>query len=1733
MESLSNKLEDTCSRIGKAYSNFKKSPKDRITCPYIKIRLENLDTLWKQLTDSHSQLYEEYDPQKLKTCVYVKQDCYDQTEEVYIQYKTELQTILESFEVKEESQIEYPKHVTSSGKNCQVKLPKIVIPIFSGKYTEWVTFRDLFLSLIHNNKSIDNVQRMQYLKGYLSGEAEQLLRHISISDTNYERCWEQLNARYNNKRYLSHYILKRLLSQKNLSNESAVGLKELIDNTCDCLNALANLDIDVGNWDLIVVHLISLKLDPESRKQWELNVTSDKSSSDEIPTFEQFKSFLTSRYRALEFLTASSNAGRGKTTETPKTFHAAANTILECKYCKENHKIIHCKSFIKIDVNAKREFVKQNSLCFNCIGNNHSAGQCLSSAVCRICRRKHHSLLHPAGLVNTDDRSDNNNSNVPRNENKADAAQNVKPSGSTNSDTVATFFSANQVHRTNQVLLATVLVNATANNGSYHTIRALLDQGSQASFVTEATAQYLGLKKMPVRGYISGLEGNNKIISKFMVEITLKSIHNPNVQVKVAAYILKSITTFMPGKQLVPVGWVCDFPLADPNYHTPNRIDMLLGAEIYGQVIQEGVRKGPQGNMVAQATSFGWILSGVVDKSHQPHGNVLVMHSHVEERELMKKFWELEDNVMNDHSILSEEDKQCERFFSETTRRDSDGRYIVRLPFKTQDATPTVVSSKKIAEKRLSSLVTRLSKNTDMEVKYHKVLEEYLLLEHMEKVPEKERNNSKGIYLPHFAIIREDKDTTQVRIVFDASCKGENGVSLNNLLMIGPTLQPTLRHILMKWRTYPICLSADIVKMYRQIKVDERDVDFQRILWKETTDSKNHEYRLLRVTFGTACAPYLAVKVLQQVAIDEKEKYPTAAVKVKKDFYMDDLLTGVDTVEEGIKLYSEMNNLVEKGGFSLQKWSSNSEELLRSLETKDKDTTEEGRKIKIDEVIKLLGLTWDRTVDAFRYTVTLPPTKKPVTKRIIISDISRLFDPLGWVSPSVIVAKIIIQKLWLSGISWDDEVPETILKEWLTYRDDLCQLSELQIPRWIKTKRNNTLVELHGFSDASKLAYAAVVYLRLINDQGQVSVNLITSRTKVAPIKQVSIPRLELCGAVLLSRLLVEVAHTLDIPKVNIHAWSDSTVVLAWLNSHPNRWQTFVANRVSEILTTLDAQQWSHVRSGVNPADYASRGLNPSDLKKQTSWFDGPAFLYSEEIVYNKLKDTDTDLEAIKRVHFSSTEINLWDRFSNLTKLIRVVAYCRRMWTKRIKDQGYKTGLSAQELTDALNICIKQCQAEGFREQIEKISKDGNSAKLKGSLKSLNPFIDGIGILRVGGRLQKSELSENRKHPILLPKKSNLTNLIVADSHIKTLHGGPALMLAYLRTKYWILGAKELVKSRVHKCVTCVRQSAAISNQLMGQLPAARVTPTRPFKCTGIDYAGPINIRTSKGRGHHAYKGYICLFICMATKAVHIEAVSDMTTQGFLAAFRRFVSRRGHCSDIWSDNGTNFVGASRELKKLFSAEQATLTKELADSLASQGTKWHFIPPYSPNFGGLWEAGIKSIKFHLRRVVGESTLTYEELSTVLTQIEACLNSRPLSRMDDNPDGLDALTPSHFLVGEPLVAVPEYNFESSTVGSLRRWQLTQRMTQQFWRRWSQEYLVMFLNRYKWSQQTPEPCIGNLVLVKEDDLPPSRWLLGRVVAKHPGNDGITRVVSLRTKNAVIKRAISKICILPVMST
>ncbi|XP_063826497.1 uncharacterized protein LOC135075980 [Ostrinia nubilalis] len=618
----------------------------------------------------------------------------------------------------------------------------------------------------------------------------------------------------------------------------------------------------------------------------------------------------------------------------------------------------------------------------------------------------------------------------------------------------------------------------------------------------------------------------------------------------------------LPPTQLSTPSWsdIDNLPLADPTYATPGKIEVLLGADVYSEIILEGVIKQTEGSLMAQNTVFGWIISGKVtpEPGESSQANFTSMHIHIEEDDLLKKFWEMENEPNTIQKEMTESEKVCEKIFEATTVRDEEGRFVVRLPFATDDPKSKYGHSEEIAIKRLESLERKLSRDPKLREEYNKVFQEYLTLNHMRPVYEHEVENNKAVYLPHHAVIREDKETTKLRIVFNASSKGDNNVSLNDDLLVGPKLQQDLRHILMRWRNHKICLIADIVKMYRMICVADEHTDFQRIVWRFTSNEPIQHFKLLRLTFGTACAPYLAVKALQSLAKLEEDRYPLAAKLTKTDYYMDDLITGANTESEALQIYDEMNRLMKLGGFKLQKWNSNCENIVEKIQDKNEQNGKQVTPIKLNKTIKVLGVSWCRITDNFVYTVELPDPKEPITKRKVLADVAKLYDPEGWIAPVVVNAKKFIQTLWKSGLLWDQSLPEDILTEWLEYRSSLADLRELKIPRWFNATPGSKQ-ELHVFSDASKSAFAAAVYIRVTDESNNVHVHLVTAKTKVAPIeKEITIPRLELCGATLATKLIWEVSQVMEIPKEHLFGWTDSTIVLAWLRGGASRWTTFI-----------------------------------------------------------------------------------------------------------------------------------------------------------------------------------------------------------------------------------------------------------------------------------------------------------------------------------------------------------------------------------------------------------------------------------------------------------------------------------------------------------------------------------------------------------------------------------------------
>lgn len=1148
----------------------------------------------------------------------------------------------------------------------------------------------------------------------------------------------------------------------------------------------------------------------------------------------------------------------------------------------------------------------------------------------------------------------------------------------------------------------------------------------------------------------------------------------------------------------------------------------------------DGLKKGDNGP-VAQQTVFGWVLSGTV--TGPPRKTILSNVTTLEDT--VQRFWELEEVPVIQNNNTSEEE-ECEAHFIATHHRLENGRYSVRLPLK--PSVRHLGTSRGMAINRLKAQERSLRSNPAKYDKYRLFINEFITLGHMELIHNPTvRASDNWYYMPHHAVIKESSTTTKLRVVFDASAKTSGGLSLNDALLVGPKTQHDLFSILLRWRTHQVALIADVEKMYRQIEVDPVDRDYQRIVWRNSPEDSIQDYRLTTVTYGTASAPYAATRCLKQLAMDEAQTYPAASKVVLNDFYVDDLVSGAPTTEEGIQLARDVSSLLKTGCMNLRKWISNDFQVLAALA--QDGTPEESYAIKSDTAVSTLGITWLPASDQFAYSVKLL-TEDSTTKRKVLSQVASLYDPMGWLAPVVIKAKILLQEMWKLTIGWDDVLPEDVASTWKQIQQELTALEHIRIPRFA-LRSNPVNVQLHAFSDASEKAYSAVIYIRCSNDDGS-TVSLLASKTRVAPIKTKtqSLPKLELCGALLATTLLESVKNSLP-PCNNLHCfgWTDSTIVLAWLAAPPSKWVTFVANRVAKIQSGLARSNWGHVRGKENPADCASRGILPSELPSHSLWWSGPPWLqgFNAKKFNPEAEQHMTDLES-KPIKAHVTQVEspfLVTRHSSWGKLLRVTAYVLRYISHfRIKkeqaSQRRRGPLVVEDLRQAEICLLRWHQHQYFAAEIKALSHPMSKVNSGGRLVKLAPFIDSNGLLRVGGRLRHANLPADKKNPIILDSSGHITKLLVAHKHKELLHAGPQLMMTSLLSHYWILRVRSLTRFIYNKCVTCARVKGETIQQMMADLPSFRVNPGHPFQYTGVDFAGPFLLRAMSGRGQKRFKAYVCLFVCFKTRALHLEVAKDLSTNNFMSALNRFIGRRGVPDEIRSDCGTNFVGTKAEIQ----AMQEFLQSEdhntsVSSTLSNKGVRWILNPPSAPHFGGIWEAGVKSVKFHLKRVVGNNVLDYDEFNSLLVQIEAVLNSRPLCPVSTDPTDLTALTPGHFLIGRPLTATPEGDLLDENINRLNRWQLITHIRQQFWKRWSNEYVSRLQQRPKWVGPKPNLTVGMMVLVKDDRLPPLQWKLGRIIEVHPGCDELVRVVTVRTTQGELKRPIVKIAPLPISST
>ena len=1356
-----------------------------------------------------------------------------------------------------------------------------------------------------------------------------------------------------------------------------------------------------------------------------------------------------------------------------------------------------------------------------CVMGGHFKKHCKSIHKCKVCQKPHHTLLH------------------------MEQPRNPASGGSIPIGDVTHVSSTTAVKLKSNALLMTCRVSVIAPDGSSVEARALLDSASSASFVSERLVQALSLPRFNEQVRVSGIGGiSQRTPTQSIANFQIAPVGIRKLRMGVTAVIVPRVTCGLPLTH-VPfrLDWshITDLPLADPAFGQPGRIDILLGVDIFLDVLRQGRRSGPSGSPTALETEFGWVLCGGSTSSHDCITNVCVtsLHSSVtSDDDILRRFWEIEE-APPDQSALSMEERVVVRHFEANYSRSPEGRFVVPLP--RNPSTKSIGESRSQAARRFLSLERSLNTKGRFE-EVNDVIQEYFRLGHAEPVPtvDIDRPVEETFYLPIHAVYKATSTTTKVRAVFDASAKSSSGVSLNDTLLVGPTTHPPLIDVLLLFRSYPIALTADISKMYRAVELTKRDRDMHRFVWRSDSKDPLTDYRMNRITFGVSASSFAANMAVKQNAIEYAQEFPLGAEAVQKCFYVDDCLTGANDPKSALILQRQLTDLLSRGGFVLRKWNSSDKSVLKEIPEELRDASSIQTISEVNEYTRTLGIEWNVSTDQFRLTISDFTPVLTVTKRSVVSDVAKVFDVMGWFSPAIIKMKILLLRLWEIKLDWDDPIPEHIHQIWSQWKSELSVLTSIHIPRCYSLLKHDTLsIQLHGFSGASEEAYAGVVYVRIEYSNKVILTSLITSKTKVSPIKRISIPRLELCGAQVLAQSLSRVKGILDIPMSSVFAWTDSTVVLGWLSGSPRRFKTFVGNRVSFIIDQLPPERWRRVPGQQNPADCASRGLFPMQLKQHVLWWEGPHWLRMDSTMWpEQLNQSPTIITEEERIvsHLTTADVIQpiipFHRFSKLTTLKRVIAWVLRFIKNARPSFATETNphLTVMELATAESYLISIAQRECFPEEFDLLN--GRLPLPKSSLLlSLRPLIDQPhSIIRVGGRLGNSKLSYSKMHPIILHGSHPLTKLIIEAEHSRLMHAGPTLLISSLSRRFHIIGFRKAVRSVTRQCITCKRHSVKPVNQLLGQLPAERVTPEAVFAKVGVDYAGPFQIKYGHVRKPTILKAYICLFICLAVKAVHLELVSDLTTEAFIASLRRFTARRGCPSLIWSDHGTNFVGAHRELKELNVFLNHQITQgAISEFCSSHNIQWKYIPERTPNFGGLWESAVKSVKNHLKRIVSPVKLTFEEFTTILTQVEACLNSRPLVPINSaDDDGIEVLTPGHFLIGRPVTSLPDPQLSYKSVSVLRRWHLCQNLIRHFWHRWESEYLSS-INRYnKWKYPSRNAMPGDLVLLQESGTAPTKWPLGRILETHPGKDDLVRVVTVKTAQGIYTRPISKIAIL-----
>lgn len=1606
-----------------------------------------------------------------------------------------------------------------------VKLPPAPQPdVFTGTHEVYPLWKASFKALIGKH-DIGYDEKMYYLRKYTSGEAKASIEALFLVPTkeSYEAALIILEERFGRDSDVTAAFRKKLDAWPRIADKDSKGLQRYSDYLAQLViassqyPALTILDDEFENSKLIQ------KLPTWMATRW---IEDEVIANETFPDFKKFAAFIKAKAKVANHslwadTRGACNSDTAKTSPKGSTLYtdqARANTQggkanpnanrtsgtpeskpKACVVCKkEGHGVTKCFVFAGMSMSDRVSSIMQHRLCMGCFGKGHIKANCRNKHVCAVCSYRHPTLLHDYAFQPPSGDNNRTLSNERSNTHSGSSQGHIAITQS--SDEVTS----------GHALCSTMIVPVWISHpesGQDVMVYALLDSQSNTHFVTESVLDQLGVAGHNTSLELTTMHGKKRVSTQVVEKLKIRGLGS-----ECELHLSRCFTreTIPYNRSSIPTqesikSWAHLSDVQLPPYYNDVPVGLLIGYPCFQGFRPLQIVPGSEGQPFGLRTILGWCVVGpTVDcVSDQDTLASHVVQGRISLRTVCKEiFVESSDTELCDETKYSADDVKFIDILDQHMYQREDGYYECPLPFKRD---PVLPNNRGAAMKRLEGLKKRFVRDDSYRKMYETVINENLSGGYAEIVSSAELGRNDGMvwYVPHHSV---PKDQNKVRVVFDCSAP-YRGVCINDMLLPGPNLLNGMLGILLRFRTDYVAVTCDVQKMYFNFRVSDDHEDLFRFLWWPNGDTAQDpvDYRMLVHIFGAVSSSGVATYGMRKCAADYESKYaPEAAQFVREDFYVDDGATSKSSVSETLDLITATQELMAEGNLCVHKIMSSHKELLDSIpEDQLASKSPDGR-------YKVLGLYWDVETDVLCVPLCVKVTEP--TRRGILSTIASVFDPLGIASPLILQAKLILQELCKMSCSWDAAVPDDLLNRYIQWWDVLQRLQQIQVTRCHRPEFEVSRVEVHYFADASTVAYAACGYIRYVGVAGELSAHLLLGKCKVVPSKPVlSIPRLELMAAVLATRLAAIIRKELRWPDLEVgeYFWTDSSIVLSYIKNMSTRYKVFVANRVQMIHSASDPDQWHHIESAENPADDGSRGVQSS------RWLEGPSLLY-RDIDWSHfevdLPDLGSDIEISLVSHvdessgvLSPAPYKSWISTKKVWSwVIRFIDNCRPGSDKHTGE------LSVSEMENAGIWVLRLVQHDSFESEMLCLAA-GNPVSQSSKLRSLSIFLsEDDQLLRVGGRVKHGSLAYELKHPVILPGDHAISILLIDHFHQMVHHQGRGITAAEIRAHgFWIVGLSQSVKRLIQGCVICRRLRGAPLGQKMADLPSCRVSPSPPFTFVGCDCFGHFITKT----GRKENKRYGVMFTCLASRSVHIEVVFSLSSDSFVNSFRRLISVRGPVRELWCDQGTNFIGASKDLLHM-------------------GCEMKFNPPASSHFGGVWERQIGSARRVIEGILIEhgSQLDDEGLLTVMAEAASIVNSRPMNVQDmDDPESLEPLTPNHILtMKSKVISTPScpQQFDRPDLYSVKRWRRVQYLLDLFWSRWKKEVLHLNQRRCKWNKARPNLQTDDIVLVVDEQVHRSHWRLARVVETKVSADGLVRSAKVKMADrSVLARPINKL--------